>query len=127
MLMWLLYVGEIRTFCMRPSYGNNYFGFRRNYPHVCPFYLNAAAASGEFEQSNADHYRQSNIVSDFKTAPMCLRGNITCGLSAVDRNSSVATGFLGNLVCVQTVCIRLCFLLHTPHKSPGTRPSCDLQ
>ena len=31
----------------------------------------------QLEQNNVDHYCQAYIVSDFKTAPMCLAGSIT--------------------------------------------------
>ena len=63
-------------------------------------------------QSDADRYPQTNVVSDFETACMCLTGSITphCSLSA---------GEVGT--CMNSVYQTL--LPPPPHKSLGTMPN----
>ena len=69
------------------------FSVARMIHAFCPFQLNATTSddvifplkfTDALEQSDADHYRQSDIISDFKSFQMFLARSIAlqCGLSA---------------------------------------------
>ena len=74
-----------------------------------------------FKQNDADRYRQSDIISDFKPLRMCLTRSIAlqCGLSAgkLNRQSRYSSDALW---CIMLSCNMLCCVVVTFSLAPKT-------
>ena len=111
----------------------------RNCPRICPFQLSAVTRelmqsvplkfTDHLERSNADRYRKSDIVFDFKIAHMCHTGSITmqCGLQQVNQKLTIILVYSG-VVCRLPRELGACangvyqaFFPPPPHKSLGPR------